>query len=109
VGLEISGAAPALDLMIDAMNNGGQVALLGLFADRVSLDLSKAIFKSLSLTGIYGREMFDTWHKGLAMLESGLDLSPVISHEFDLKDFKQGFDALNNGDAIKVLLNLNSA
>lgn len=105
VGLEISGAAPALELMIDAMNNGGQIALLGLFSERVSLDLSKAIFKSLSLTGIYGREMFDTWHKGLAMLESGLDLTPIISHQFDLSEFNRGFTALNDGKAIKVLLN----
>ena len=107
VGLEMSGAPPALDMMIEAMNNGGQIALLGLFADKVSVDLSRAIFKSLRFTCIYGREMFDTWHKGLAMLESGLDISPVITHVFNLEDFDQGFTALNNGEAIKVLLDLN--
>ena len=107
VGLEMSGAPPALDLMIDSMNNGGQIALLGLFADKVPVDLSRAIFKSLRFTCIYGREMFDTWHKGLAMLESGLDISPVITHQLDLENFDQGFAALNNGEAIKVLLNLN--
>ena len=109
VGLEMSGAPPALDLMIESMNNGGQIALLGLFADKVPVDLSRAIFKSLRFTCIYGREMFDTWHKGLAMLESGLDISPVITHQLDLEDFDQGFAALNNGEAIKVLLNLNQA
>ncbi len=109
VGLEMSGAPPALDLMIDSMNNGGQIALLGLFADKVPVDLSRAIFKSLRLTCIYGREMFDTWHKGLAMLESGLNISPVITHQLNLEDFEQGFAALNRGEAIKVLLNHNQA
>ena len=109
VGLEMSGSSSALDLMIDVVNNGGQIGLLGLFPERVSLDLSKAIFKSLKFTGIYGREMFDTWHKGLAMLESGLDLSPIISHEINLKDFNQGFTALNKGDAVKVILNFSQA
>ncbi len=108
VGLEMSGAPSALDQMIDAMNNGGQIALLGLFANKVSVDLNKAIFKSLRFTTIYGREMFDTWHKGLAMLESGIDISPVITHVFDFEDFNEGFTALNNGEAIKVLLNHDS-
>ena len=107
VGLEMSGAPPALDLLIESMNNGGQIALLGLLADKVPVDLSRAIFKSLRFTCIYGREMFDTWHKGLAMLESGLDISPVITHQLELEDFDQGFTALNRGEAIKVLLNLN--
>lgn len=106
VGLEMSGAPPALDLMIESMNSGGQIALLGLFADKVPVNLSQAIFKSLRFTCIYGREMFDTWHKGLAMLESGLDISPVITHQFDFEDFNEGFAALNDGEAIKVLLSL---
>ena len=109
VGLEMSGAPPALDLMIESMNNGGQIALLGLFADKVPVDLSRAIFKSLRFTCIYGREMFDTWHKGLAMLESGLDISPVITHQLELEQFDQGFTALNSGEAIKVLLDLQQA
>ncbi len=107
IGLEMSGAPVALDTMIDAMRNGGQIGLLGLFADKVEVDLSKAIFKSLRFVGIYGREMFDTWHKGLAMLESGLDISPVITHRLAFEDFEAGFDALNRGEAMKVLMDVN--
>ena len=106
VGLEMAGAAPALDAMIDAMRNGGQIGLRGIFPDKVSVNLSKAIFKSLRMVCIYGREMFETWHKGLAMLESGLDISPVITHSIAIENFETGFDALNNGQAMKVLMNV---
>ena len=106
IGLEMSGAGNALDDMIEALNNGGQIGLLGLFKDRVSLDLNKAIFKGLRFKGVYGREMFDTWHKGLSMLQSGLDISPVITHKLPFENFEEGFAALNQGEALKVLLQL---
>jgi threonine 3-dehydrogenase len=106
IGLEMSGAPAALNSMLEAMNNGGHMGLLGLFADSVSVDLNQAILKNLEITGVYGREMFDTWHKGLAMLQTGLDISPVITHTFAFKDYQQGFDMLNRGEAMKVLLDL---
>ena len=104
IGLEMSGASSALDDMIDALNNGSQIGLLGLFKDRVSVDLNKVIFKGLRFKGVYGREMFDTWHKGLSMLQSGLDISPVITHKLPFEKFEEGFTALNQGEALKVLL-----
>jgi threonine 3-dehydrogenase len=104
IGLEMSGAGAALDDMINAMNNGGQIGLLGLFKDKISVDFNKAIFKGLRFKGIYGREMFDTWHKGLSMLQSGLDISPVITHKLPFENFEEGFTALNSGQALKVLL-----
>src|SRR5690606_22038978 len=90
VGLEMSGAGPALHEMIEAMIHGGRVGLLGIFGAPVKVDLNQAIFKGLQLKGIYGREMFDTWHKAVAMLESGLDISPVITHRFSFDDYEQG-------------------
>lgn len=104
VGLEMSGAEAALKEMLDAMNHGGNVALLGIYGGDVKLDLNRAIFKSLRFKGIYGREMFDTWYKGMAMLQSGLDISPIISTTLPLEDFERGFAMLNNGEAYKVLL-----
>ncbi|MBK0397607.1 L-threonine 3-dehydrogenase [Limibaculum sp. M0105] len=104
VGLEMSGAEAALDAMIGAMITGGKVALLGLFAKRPAIDLNTAIFKGLTFEGIYGRKMYETWHKMLAMLESGLDVSPVISHRLAFEDFAQGFEAVSRGEANKVVL-----
>lgn len=106
IGLEMSGAAPALDDMIESANNGAHIGLLGLYHAPVTVDLNKAIFKGLQFKGVYGREMFDTWHKGLAMLESGLDITPVITHHFAFEDFQRGFDVLNAGEASKVVLQL---
>ncbi|MCY6381052.1 L-threonine 3-dehydrogenase [Hoeflea prorocentri] len=108
VGLEMSGSAAALQEMIDNLNNGGQVGLLGIFHGAVTIDLNKAIFKGLQFKGIYGREMFDTWHKALAMLESGLDISPILTHRFAFEDFEEGFEVLNKGDASKVILDLHA-
>jgi len=106
IGLEMSGAEPALDAMIHAMITGGKIALLGLFADQPRVDLTTAIFKGLTFEGIYGRKMYETWHKMLAMLESGLDVSPVISHRYPFEDFEKGFDAILTGGANKVILSL---
>ena len=106
VGLEMSGAAPALDAMIHAVICGAKVALLGLFGEKPEVDLNTAIFKGITFEGIYGRLMYETWHKMLAMLESGLDVSPVISHRLAFEDFAEGFEAVAAGHACKVVLDL---
>lgn len=106
VGLEMSGAPEALTAMVAAVNHGAKVALLGIFKGAATIDLNTAIFKGLTFKGIYGREMFETWHKMLAMLESGLDVAPVITHELPFEDYEQGFAALTAGDACKVVLTL---
>ncbi|MCR9138038.1 MAG: L-threonine 3-dehydrogenase [Alphaproteobacteria bacterium] len=106
IGLEMSGAPAALGDMIESANNGAHIGLLGLYHGPITVDLNKAIFKGLQFKGVYGREMFDTWHKGLAMLESGLDITPVITHHFAFEDFQCGFDVLNAGEAGKVVLQL---
>lgn len=107
VGLEMSGNAAAMDQMFSVMNHGGRIAQLGIPAAPVALDYEKLVFKGLTLKGIYGREMFETWYKMTAMLESGLNIDPVITHEFSITDFQQGFDAMASGQSGKVLLNWN--
>lgn len=104
VGLEMSGAAPAFRQMLETMNNGGKLALLGIPPGEIAIDWNLVIFKGLVLKGIYGREMFDTWYKGLAMLQSGLDLTPVLTHRFPINDFEQGFAAMASGRSGKVVL-----
>jgi len=106
VGLEMSGAAPAVRDMISVMNHGGKVALLGIPPSDFAIDWNTVIFHGLVIKGIYGREMFETWYKMLAMLESGLDVSPVISHRLAFSDFENGFKALLEGAASKVVLDL---
>jgi threonine 3-dehydrogenase len=106
VGLEMSGAGPALDAMIHAVIAGAKIALLGLYPRKPEVDLNAAIFKGLTFEGIYGRKMYETWHKMLAMLESGLDVSPVISHRLAFEEFAEGFAALKEGHACKVVLDL---
>ena len=105
VGLEMSGSEVALDQMIDSMLMGGNIALLGLPSDKINLDLSKLIFKALNLKSIYGREMFETWYKGLALIDSGLDVKNVITHSFHYTEFEKAFELLNKGKAGKVVLN----
>lgn len=104
VGLEMSGNASALRTMVDTMNNGGKIALLGIFPNEVAIDWSKVIFKGLYLKGIYGREMFETWYKMAAMLQSGLDVSPVITHHFKVDAYEEGFKVMNEGRSGKVIL-----
>ena len=105
IGLEMSGSEAALDQMIDSMLMGGNIALLGLPSDPINLDLSKIIFKALNLKAIYGREMFETWYKGLALIDSGLNVKNVITHSFHYTDFEKAFQLLNEGKAGKVVLN----
>ncbi len=105
VGLEMSGAGPALQQMLDAMNNGGNVALLGIPSkERNPIDWHEIIFKGLTLKGIYGRKLFETWYKMTAMLETGLDVSPVITHEFPAEHFEEAFATTQSGEVGKVLL-----
>jgi len=104
VGLEMSGNPEALRDMLRTMNHGGSVALLGIPPGEVAIDWTQVIFKGLTLKGIYGREMFETWYKMAAMLESGLDIAPVITHHFPIDDFQQGFDVMRSGQSGKVIL-----
>jgi len=105
VGLEMSGSEVALDQMVNSMVMGGNIALLGLPSDPINLDLSKIIFKALNLKAIYGREMFETWYKGLALIDSGLNVKNVITHSFHYTEFEKAFQLLNEGKAGKVVLN----
>jgi len=104
VGLEMSGAAPAFRDMIDVMNNGGKIAILGIAPTAFEIDWNKVIFKMLTLKGIYGREMFETWYKMIALIQTRLDLAPLITHRIAADDFKEGFEAMAAGDAGKVVM-----
>ncbi len=104
VGLEMSGNGRAFRQMLDVMNHGGRVAMLGIMPGEEAIDWSKVVFKGLELKGIYGREMFETWYKMTAMLQSGLNLSPIITHRFAIQDFQKGFDAMRSGQSGKVIL-----
>lgn len=106
VGLEMSGNASAFNDMINSMANGGKIAILGIIPNNVQIDWGKVIFNSLTLKGIYGREMYDTWYKMTAMLQSGLDkeIEKVITHKFNYKDFQKGFDVMISGQSGKVVL-----
>ncbi len=104
VGLEMSGAAVAFRDMIDKMNNGGKIAILGIAPTGFEIDWNKVIFKMLNLKGIYGREMFETWYKMIAFVQGGLDLSPLITHRISIDDFETGFDAMRSGNSGKVVM-----
>jgi len=104
VGLEMSGNPAALRELIRTMHHGGSVALLGIPPDETAIDWNQVIFKGLTLKGIYGREMFETWYKMSSLLQSGLKLSPIITHHFAVQDFKQGFETMGSGKSGKVIL-----
>lgn len=104
VALEMSGRAEALVDIFETINHGGKVALLGLHSGSVEVDLNQAVLKGLTIKGVYGRELFDTWYKATTLLQSGLDVAPVISHRFQLEDFEEAFDVLEQGEASKVVL-----
>ncbi|PNY81083.1 L-threonine 3-dehydrogenase [Deinococcus koreensis] len=108
VGMEMSGSGAAFAQMVSVMNNGGKVALLGIPSGRVDIDWNAVIFKMLTIKGIYGREMFETWYKMAALIQSGLDLSPVITHHYGIQDFQQGFDDMLGGQSGKVILDWES-
>jgi threonine 3-dehydrogenase len=105
VGLEMSGNAAAFRDMIDSMAHGGKIALLGIPAEPIAIDWNTVVFNMLTIKGIYGREMYETWYKMTVMLESGLDIRPVITHRFHYTEFEKGFEAMLNGQCGKVILN----
>ena len=104
VGLEMSGAPSAFRDMINNMYNGSKISLLGILPNTTTVDWNKIIFKALTLKGIYGREMWETWYKMEQMLISGFDLNPVITHRFGIDEFQQGFDIMESGQCGKVIL-----
>ena len=109
VGLEMSGNQIALDQMIEAMVMGGRIALLGIPPGKSPVDWSRIVFKAITLKGIYGREIFETWYKMIAMLQNGLDVSGIITHRFGVKDYDKGFAAMKSGHSGKVVLDWRTA
>lgn len=104
VGLEMSGAPPALRDMIHTMNNGGKLALLGIAPSGFEINWNEVIFKMLTIKGIYGREMFETWYKMIGLVQGGLDLRPLITHRIGIDEFEEGFAAMRSGEACKVVM-----
>src|SRR3954466_4614756 len=105
VGLEMSGNPRALADMIDNMFHGGRLALLGIMPDKAAIDWNKVVFNMLTIRGIYGREMYETWYKMTALIQSGLDISPVITHRMPFTDFERGFELMRSGKSGKIVLN----
>jgi threonine 3-dehydrogenase len=104
VGLEMSGNPAAFRDLIANMAHGGKIAMLGIPEKEMAIDWNAVVFNMLTIKGIYGREMYETWYKMTVMLQSGLDIKPVITHHFDVKDFQKGFDAMLSGNSGKVIL-----
>ena len=109
VGLEMSGNQTALDQMIEAMVMGGRIALLGIPPGKSPVDWSQIVFKAITLKGIYGREIFETWYKMIAMLQNGLDVSGIITHRFCLEDYEKAFATMRSGNSGKVVLDWRTA
>jgi len=105
IGLECSGAPAAFNQLVDHMYNSGKISLLGILPSSTRVDWNRIIFKGLTMKGIYGREMYETWYHMEQMLMSGLDLAPMITHRFTIDDFQKGFDVMEEGQCGKVLLN----
>ena len=105
VGLEMSGNAQAFGQLLDGMNHGGRVALLGILPPETRIDWDQVIFKGLLVKGIYGREMFETWYKMATLVQSGLDLTPLITHQYPIDDYDEGFQTMISGQSGKVILN----
>lgn len=104
VGLEMSGNIHAFKDMIKYMNHGGNIALLGILENNLAIDWQDVIFKSLTIKGIYGRQIFETWYKGISLLQSGLDITPVITDVLHYTDFEKGFNTMLSGNAGKIIL-----
>jgi threonine 3-dehydrogenase len=104
VGLEMSGNATALREMLRTMRHGGSIAMLGIPPEEVAIDWNQVIFKGLTLKGIYGREMFETWYKMSSLLQSGLNLQPIITHHFPIQEYLKGFETMGSGKSGKVIL-----
>jgi threonine 3-dehydrogenase len=108
VGLEMSGSSEAFREMLENMCHGGKIAMLGIPPGEMSIDWNNVVFNMLTIKGIYGREMYETWYKMTVMLQGGLDIMPVITHRLDYRDFEQGFAAMQSGASGKVILNWRS-
>ena len=106
IGLEMSGNPAAFESMLENMYHGGRIALLGILPSMTQIDWDQIIFKGLFIKGIYGREIFETWYKMQTMIQSGLDISPVLTHKFKFDDFENGFQVMKSGDCGKVVLEL---
>ncbi len=104
VGLEMSGSIHAFNDMIDVMYHGGKMALLGILPEKAAINWNKVIFNGLTIRGIYGRMMFETWFKMQAMVQSGLPISPIITHRFKIDDYLEGFEIMKSGNSGKVIL-----
>jgi len=105
VGMEMSGNASAFRDMLRTMHHGGKIALLGIPPDEMAIDWNQVIFKGLMLKGVYGREMFETWYKMSSMLQSGLNVEPIITHRFPLEDYEEAFQLMESGQSGKIILN----
>ena len=105
VGLEMSGSPQAFGGMLTRMINGGRIAMLAIMPQGAGIDWDLVVFKGLTIKGIYGREMFETWYKGLMMVQTDLPLEKIITHRFHYTDFQEGFDAMLSGESGKVILN----
>jgi threonine 3-dehydrogenase len=105
IGMEMSGNPSAFRDMLRTLHHGGRVALLGIPPGETAINWNDVIFKGLILKGIYGREMFETWYKMASMLQAGLDISPIITHHFDVADYEQAFQLMESGQSGKVILN----
>ncbi len=106
IGLEMSGNAEAFESMLESMHNGGRIALLGIAPDPARIDWDQVVFRGLTIKGIYGREIWETWYKMQTMLESGLDIASVITHELPFEDYEAGFAAMSSGQSGKVVLDM---
>ncbi len=104
VGMEMSGVPQAFRGMLEAMNHGGKIAMLGIPPGEAAIDWNQVIFKGLIIKGIYGREMFETWYKMVAMVQSGLDLTPMVTHRFPVQQYLEGFETMASGESGKVVL-----
>ena len=109
VGLEMSGNPSAFRDMLASMSHGGKIAMLGIPSEDISINWNQVVFNQLTIRGIYGREMYETWYKMTVMLESGLDISPVITHHLNWRDFEEGFAAMRSGNSGKVILDWSDA
>lgn len=109
VGLEMSGSPVALNTLLDVLCHGGKVALLGILPAETQIDWNKVIFNSLVLKGIYGREMYETWYKMTVMIQTGLDITPIITHRFDYSEFEKGFELMRSGQSGKIVLDWETA
>jgi len=105
VGLEVSGNPAAFRDMVENICHGGKIAMLGIPSEQIAIDWNKVVFNMLTIKGIYGREMYETWYKMTVMLESGLDIRPVITHRFHYTEFEKGFEVMTSGQSGKVILN----